>query len=190
MKVFFHFSVAGFSNTYLLGPHDGGDAVLIDPGVMDVALLKLIEGNKFYIRNILFTHSHANHVSKLRTIMKIYDCRIHGAADHVMGFPCNRLAGGDEIELPSLTVKVLSVGGHSRDSMVYLVDGCLFTGDVMGAGTIGSTPNGYARELLVTQIQEEILTLKEQYLLFPGHGAPSTLEVERRLNTHFSADKR
>ncbi|MAG13186.1 MAG: hypothetical protein CMN78_01180 [Spirochaetales bacterium] len=185
MKVFFHFSVAGFSNSYLLGPDTGGDAILIDPGVMDGALLNLVEGKGYYVRDILFTHSHTSHVSGLRTIMKIYDCTIYAAADQIVGFPCNRLSGGDTIELSGFTVGALSVRGHSRDSIVYVIDNCLFTGDVMGAGTIGSTPNGYAQELLINQIRQEIFALKDQYSLFPGHGAPSTLEVERTLNPRF-----
>ena len=43
MKIYTHFSVMGFSNTYLVGPHGGGEAILIDPGVMDLPLLRLIE---------------------------------------------------------------------------------------------------------------------------------------------------
>ena len=185
MKLFFHFSVAGFSNTYLIGPDKGGDALLIDPGVMDVPLLQLIEGNGFYIRSILFTHDHESHVSGLRTILKIYECDIYGSSDSVMGYPCISIAGGDEIEISGMQVKALSVGGHSRDSIVYLIENYLFTGDVMGAGTIGSVPNSYAKRLLISQIREEVLSLKGQYLVFPGHGAPSTLEAERALNPNF-----
>ena len=56
MKLFFHFSVSGFSNTYLLGKEDQGDAIIVDPGVMNVPLLNMIEGNGYYVRSILVTH--------------------------------------------------------------------------------------------------------------------------------------
>ena len=36
MKIYTHFSFLGFSNSYLVGPHGGGEAILIDPGVMDL----------------------------------------------------------------------------------------------------------------------------------------------------------
>ena len=43
MKFFSLFSRMGFSNTYLVGPDDGGDAVLVDPGVFDAPLLQAVE---------------------------------------------------------------------------------------------------------------------------------------------------
>ena len=42
MKLIHHFSSIAFSNTYLFGPDEGGEAVLVDPGMMDISLLKLI----------------------------------------------------------------------------------------------------------------------------------------------------
>ena len=87
-------------------------------------------------------------------------------------------------EISGLAIKAISVGGHSRDSIVYMIENYLFTGDVMGAGTIGSVPNSYAKRLLIDQIRDEILTLSGEYIVFPGHGAPSTLEVERKLNSY------
>ena len=77
MKLYFHFAVFGFSNTYLIGNEDGGDAILVDPGVMDIELLRLIESNNFHIKHILITHSHTAHISGLETLKKIYDFQIY-----------------------------------------------------------------------------------------------------------------
>ena len=55
MKLFYHFIATGFTNAYLLGPDEPGDAVLIDPGGFDVDLLSLIESHGYYIRSILIT---------------------------------------------------------------------------------------------------------------------------------------
>ncbi len=189
MNVFFHFSVAGFSNTYLLGPDQGGDAIIIDPGSMNVALLNLIESNGFYIRHVLVTHGHESHVSGLKTLRKIYDFDIYAEADAVLNFACVRIEGGQELQLGEFTIKTFALHGHSNDSVAYAIGRCLFTGDVMNAGSLGTTPNGYARELLTDEIMKKLMSLKENYLIFPGHGSPSTLEAERLINPAF-ADSR
>ena len=49
MRCYINFSLSGFSNTYIVGPDGPGDALIIDPGEMNVKLLNLIENNNFYI---------------------------------------------------------------------------------------------------------------------------------------------
>lgn len=186
MKVLFHFSVAGFSNTYIVGPDGGGDAIIIDPGSMNVALLNLIEANGYYARYVLLTHSHDSHVGGIRTLRKIYNFETYAAAESVMGCECTVIPGGETVNLGELSFEALSLQGHSRDSVVFIVGSCIFSGDVMGAGTLGSAPNGYARELLKDEIRSKILSRKVNYYLFPGHGAPSTLEAERLTNPIFA----
>ena len=87
MRISFHFSVAGFSNTYIVGPDDGGDALIIDPGSMNVALLSAIETSGYYIRHVLLTHCHGSHSDGLRTLKKIYDFEIISGAGEVCRFP-------------------------------------------------------------------------------------------------------
>ena len=79
MKFFSYFSVTGFSNSYIIGPDEGGNAILIDPGIFDVPLLNLIEDNKLYVKYILLTHSHESHISGLKTLLKVYDPKIDRA---------------------------------------------------------------------------------------------------------------
>ena len=189
MNLFFHFSVDGFSNTYLLGPEAGGDAILVDPGSMNVTLLNLIESNGYYIRHVLVTHGHESHVAGLRTLRKIYDFEIYAETDTVLDFKCVRIGDGDTLRLGELTVKVYALHGHSSDSLAFAVESCLFTGDVMCAGLVGATPNGYARELLIGEISRKLLSGTMNYYVFPGHGAPTTLEAERLINPAFAGSR-
>ena len=46
MKIYFHYSVEGFSNGYLVGNEKTREAVMIDPGLMNQELLSHIEKNK------------------------------------------------------------------------------------------------------------------------------------------------
>ena len=182
MKIFFHFSVIGFSNTYLIGNTGGGDAILIDPGHMDIELLKLIEENNFYIKHILFTHRHPSHTVGLRTLMKIYDSDIYANSPFIMDFKVKTLLDGSSITLSGIPVSAMLIPGHSSDSLVYKIQDALFTGDVLMSGKIGSTTSSLSRSLLIRSIHEKILPLNDKTLIFPGHGAPTTLCVEKKIN--------
>jgi hydroxyacylglutathione hydrolase len=182
MKLFFHFAVIGFSNIYLLGPDEPGDAILIDPGIMDVGLLKMIENHGYYIKSVLVTHSHTAHIHGLKTLMKIYNPDIYASSLQIFDYPCHHVMGGDSLHLSGCKIDVIDVPGHSNDSLVYKIDNLVFAGDVLSAGSIGSTPNGYARALLLSSIREKIFPLGENCVIFPGHGPPTTLAVEQLTN--------
>lgn len=182
MKIFFHFSVIGFSNTYLIGG-DSGDAILIDPGHMDLALLELIESNGYYIRHILLTHRHPSHTKGIGTLLKIYDASIYSYASFGMhSYPIHTIEDGQSLDLCGLKVDCMLVPGHSSDSLVYIIDRAMFTGDVLFSGRMGSTDSKLSQSLLQRSIREKLLPLDESMLMFPGHGAPSTLGIEKMFN--------
>jgi hydroxyacylglutathione hydrolase len=176
------FSAPGTSNSYLLGPDAGGDAILIDPGSFDAPLLQAVEGNRLCIRWILVTHAHTSHIKGIRTLLKVYDAEIFAALPSVLDFPARRIGDGEELPLGRFTVEILETPGHSMDSVCFRVEDLLFTGDTLSAGGIGTTRDGYAKGLLVQSIRRKILPLDESTILFPGHGPPSRVWVERSYN--------
>lgn len=181
MKIFTHFSFVSFSNSYLVGPAGGGEAIMIDPGIMDVPLLQLVEKNGYSVRYILVTHNHEAHIRGGRTLLKIYPAEVFGGSLHLLDRDSKQLKDGDSIELGGISVESIEIPGHSSDSLVYRIGTCFFTGDVLLAGGIGSTPNRYARALLIQGIQQKLLTFP-QGTVYPGHGPPSTIDAERRFN--------
>jgi glyoxylase-like metal-dependent hydrolase (beta-lactamase superfamily II) len=184
MRLFFHFAVIGFSNTYLLGGENGGDAVLIDPGVMDLPLLQLIEKNNYYIRSILLTHDHKSHVNGIKTIKKIYDADIYANSPLIFEYTTKVIRDGDHLSLNDIEIDILEVPGHSSDSLIFRVEDVFFSGDAFGAGSIGSTPNSYARALLVNTIRDKIFSQEDHLIILPGHGPPSTVGIERDHNPY------
>jgi len=182
MKIFFHFSVTGFSNTYLVGNDDGGDAILVDPGVMDIELLKLIEENGYYVKHILLTHRHKAHVEGIGTILRIYDAEIYANSMSILDYSVHSVSHNDLLELNGIPVQALHVPGHSSDSLVYVIDKAIFTGDVMLSGRIGDTDSELSRSLLLRSFRDRVLPLDEHMLIFPGHGAPTTLKAEKLFN--------
>ena len=183
IQVHFHFSIFGFSNCYVVGPEEGGPSIIIDPGQMSVPLLRTIEDNHYKPVSALITHSHPTYVQGLGTLLKIYPLEVFAASESAS--TGSTIVDGTPIRSAGIEIDPIVIGGHSFDSVVYRIGSALFTGDVLGAGTLGPAPNAYAGALMVETIRARLFALPGDYLVFPGHGPPSTLEAERRLNPAF-----
>jgi hydroxyacylglutathione hydrolase len=178
------FSSVGFSNSYLIGPEGGGEAILIDPGVFDAQLLQAVEGSRLSVRRILVTHAHNAHINGITTLLKVYDAEIYSNQPSVLDFPAHHIQEGDSLEFGEFTVRVLETPGHSIDSLCFLLSRFLFTGDTLNSGGIGRVRDGYARGLLLSSIRKRILPLGDDVFLFPGHGPPSKIGIERAFNPY------
>jgi glyoxylase-like metal-dependent hydrolase (beta-lactamase superfamily II) len=183
MRIFFHYCLPGFSNCYILGSESiPGEAIIIDPGEMGADILNIIENNEYSLRGVLITHNHRGHVRGLRTLRRIYDAEIYAVNHIVMDYRTNLVRDGDMLNIGPFRIEVISVPGHSADSAVYKIDNWLFTGDAMTAGLVGTTASSYGAALQMTAIRSKILSLRGDFIVFPGHGPPSTLEAERQFN--------
>lgn len=186
MRCFINFSLTGFSNTYLLGSDGEGDALLIDPGEMNIKLLKLIEQNGFYIRHILVTHNHRPHINGIRTLLKIYDAEIYSASDRILTFPSNVIVENSFLNLSGIDVEVMKFSGHSKDSLVYKIGKMLFTGDTLRAGNLGQDENKESMDMIRKSVATNLKKLDDSILVFPGHGPPSTVRAEKDFNPEFA----
>ena len=182
MKCFINFSLSGFSNSYLIGPENGGEAIVVDPGEMNIELLNLIEKNNYYVRHILVTHNHRPHIEGIRTMLKIYDARIYSALDQVMQYPSQIVKPLQKLNLSGMDVEVLEFEGHSTDSLVYKIAGMLFTGDTLGAGNLGHQEGLESLDDIRKSIYSKINKMRDSTMVFPGHGPPSTLRIEKEFN--------
>ncbi len=183
MKIFSHFSLTEYSNTYLVGPENGGDAILIDPGHIDLAMIDRIEKNRFRVTHVLVTHRHPSHTQGIGTLMKIYHPTIYAGSpssfDHAQVKPLyDRMI----FNISGVSVEAMQIPGHSIDSYVFKIGNALFTGDVLHAGRIGSTNGVLEKALLLRGIKQRLLTLDERYVIFPGHGTLSTIKIEKLFN--------
>lgn len=102
------------------------------------------------------------------------------------------LEGQKQIEAAGLDFILKHVPGHSPDSLCFYLAGendggegssLLFGGDVLFNGGIGRTdfPNGSTEQLL-NGIQEKLLTLPGETIVFPGHGPDTTVAAEKQSN--------
>jgi glyoxylase-like metal-dependent hydrolase (beta-lactamase superfamily II) len=166
----------------VLAEEDSSDAIIIDPGSIDEKLLDYIENNNLNLKAVLITHDHLGHVHGLKTLLRIYQVGIFAINRSILEFKTTPVKDGDKIGVGSFTIEVISIPGHSADSVVYRVDRLLFTGDVLTTGMVGSTASAYGATTQISKLRSRLLSLPGDYTVLPGHGPPSTLEAERRFN--------
>ncbi len=186
MKVFTIYNTKGYINTYLIGPEEGGDAIIIDPGQTDLHLLDLIESNNYYLKSIFVTHSHETHIKGIKTLLKIYDADIYSKIPVIAETETVTIKDNDILRLSGYEIEVIDIPGHSDDSLVFKIRNLLFTGDVLSAGLIGSTTNNESKKILQKGIIKKLFSIKDDMVIFPGHGAPTTLDVEKRMNPYLN----
>lgn len=92
---------------------------------------------------------------------------------------------GEIYEVGDLRFKVLHCPGHTRGHVVLAEDAnkTVFVGDVLFLGSIGRTdlPGG-DHDQLIESINENIISLGDDFTVFSGHGPETTVGHERTTN--------
>ena len=98
------------------------------------------------------------------------------------------MAFNEIIEFDTVSLKALHVLGHTSGSLAFYSEkeGCVFTGDALFAGSIGSTdlPGGDFNTL-IGSIQKRLFTLPASTVVYPGHGSASEIGKEIATNPWF-----
>ena len=99
--------------------------------------------------------------------------------------------GPEEIVLGNIRLETRYTPGHANDHLSYILysERAVFSGDALFAGGIGRWDLlGGDREQLLASIRTQLLTLDDDYRVYPGHGEPTTIGHERRSNPYLLYD--
>ena len=93
------------------------------------------------------------------------------------------LKGGETITVAGITIKVIHTPGHAKGSVCYVAEDKIFSGDTVFLTSYGRTDfyDGSFAEIK-NSIVNKLFRLKGDYSILPGHGAPTTLDFERKNN--------
>ena len=181
-----------------------GDAVVVDPSGDATELRLTLARLGASCKAILVTHGHWDHLLGVADLAEGTGAPVHMAEGERMlledpaGFtppgvtlrpytPDVLLAGGETVELASIAFEVLAVPGHSPAHLAFHADGCLFSGDVLFAGSVGRTDfPGSDWDTLVASIRMLVDTLPPETVVYPGHGPTTTLGGELERNPFLS----
>jgi len=182
MKIYQHYSIYGFSNTYIVGNEEESAAVIIDPAEVTTMMIEQLESKKLQLKAILVTHNHIHHIRGLKTLMRIYSPAVYASNTKIFDTVCRKVRDLDVFEEGGFSIQAFAIPGHSQDSIVYKIDSCLFTGDALHAGIIGKTTSAFNAQALAERLTSKLLGLPDDTMLFPGHGPPSTIGTEKKFN--------
>ncbi len=181
--------------TYLIADEETREAALIDP------TLEQVERDSTLVRElglnlvwILETHTHADHVTGAGRLREQTGAKTVTAATNV---PCadRRVRGGEFIRLGTFDIEVLATPGHTDDSVSYLANGQVFTGDALLIRGTGRTDfqNGDPGALY-DSLTRLLFALPDETLVYPGHDyrgmTVSTIGEEKRLNPRAAGKSR
>lgn len=164
-----------------------GEAVVVDPQRDVEIYLKAAEANHVAIRHIFETHLHADFVSGHQELAARTGARIYIGAEAGATFPHVAMRDGFRLQVGKMRIAVLETPGHTAESMCFVVtdeeksDGpwAVLTGDTLFLGDVGRpdlskrfAPAQLAG-MLYDNLHHKILTLADDVLVYPAHGAGS-----------------
>ncbi len=164
-----------------------GDAVVVDPQ-RDVELyLKAAADHELTIRHIFETHLHADFVSGHKELAGRTGAEIYIGAQAGAEFPHVPVTDGFELKFGKASIRVLETPGHTGESICLVVTDteesiapwAVLTGDTLFIGDVGRpdlSPRHTPAELaglLYDSLHTKLLTLPDNVLVYPAHGAGS-----------------
>ncbi len=165
----------------------GGEAAVIDP-LRDIdEYLQLARENRATIKYIFETHFHADFVSGHLDLQQATGAPIVYGPRTITKFPIHLATDGEIFKLGALTIEVLHTPGHTVESTCYLLRDehgaphALFSGDTLFVDDVGRpdlSSGDLGKEelasILFDSIQQKILPLPDNVLLYPAHGPGSS----------------
>ncbi|MCP4716161.1 MAG: MBL fold metallo-hydrolase [Deltaproteobacteria bacterium] len=117
--IFKQIPVGSFQNfAYLIGDEESGEAVVVDPAFEPARCLQEAKNQNLTIKYLINTHSHYDHTDGNEVILGNTAARLIG---YGLAPPALSVADGNELQLGSLTLKILHTPGHTTDSICILV---------------------------------------------------------------------
>jgi glyoxylase-like metal-dependent hydrolase (beta-lactamase superfamily II)/rhodanese-related sulfurtransferase len=176
--------------SYLVADEASGSATVVDPQRDVDQYLADAQELGLRIEHVLLTHLHADFLAGHLELRDRAGAQIYLGARAEAEYPFTPLADGDAVELGAVRLVALETPGHSPESISILVydqaenpgsPHAVLSGDTLFIGDVGRpdlrASLGWSAEelgsLLYDSVQQKLLPLPDETLVYPAHGAGS-----------------
>ncbi|TNE77186.1 MAG: MBL fold metallo-hydrolase [Bacteroidetes bacterium] len=164
-----------------------GEVAIIDPLRETEPYIEMAELNGAKIKYIFETHFHADFVSGHVDLAKKTGAKIIYGPKANPNYEVIVAEDNQEFKIGKITIKVLHTPGHTPESSTYLLidesgkEHAIFTGDTLFLGDVGRPDLAIKSDLtqedlagmLYDSLRNRIMTLPDDVIVYPGHGAGS-----------------
>ena len=175
-----------------------GEAAIIDPLRETQPYLDRLKREKVKLKYIFETHFHADFVSGHIDLSKATGAPIVYGPNAACEFDAISATDGQLFEVGNIKIKVLHTPGHTMESTTFLLidengkDHAIFSGDTLFIGDVGR-PDLAQKAAHMTQdqlagilyhsLRDKIMTLADDVIVYPAHGAGSACGKNMSKNT-------
>ncbi|MEA1974935.1 MAG: MBL fold metallo-hydrolase [Bacillota bacterium] len=193
-----------YTNCYIVFEKTGSKAFIIDPAGEFEAIDKIIKKNQLELEYIILTHGHGDHIGAVEELREKYNCEVlinrldkymledsnanltYRMGEKIEFSPDKTFVDNERLKVGSLELKFIHTPGHSKGSSCILVENFLFSGDTLFKNSIGRTDlEGGDRKKIISSIKTKLLKLPIDTIVYPGHGASTTINNEIIKNPFF-----
>jgi hydroxyacylglutathione hydrolase len=193
-------------NCYLVRREGSDRALLIDPGDEAPKLQAAMEELGVEPAANLLTHPHFDHIGAVAPLARATGAPVYCPREElpVLADPSaffgamfgpvegweaeHAVDGGQRLQLAGFDVDVVATPGHSPGHVTFVLDGALFSGDVLFQGSVGRTDlPGADHATLMESIAGLLERFDDDTKVHPGHMGLTTLGRERATNPFLQA---
>ncbi len=187
------------TNCYVIVDND--KALIIDPGSGARRISEALDqlGIK-RISAILLTHGHFDHIGAVDKLVEKYHCPVYASQDdekmmrneeynNLNGLSASIKCKVNWLEkkylfIDGFQVKVIYSPGHSNGSVMFVIDGKLYSGDTLFKMGVGRTDLYSGSEGKLSKSLKVLNELDNDMIVYPGHDEPTTIGFELKNNPY------
>ena len=189
------------TNCYIIADEKTQEAMVIDPGSEPEKIIEMLDILNVHLKYIFLTHCHADHIGGVSQLKNTKGGKILVSREDSIGLydesislayymeienpeleADSRIDDGDIIHIGDMEFKVIATPGHTKGGLcLYNEENkLLFSGDTIFSGSWGRTdlPTG-SMEDIMKSIENKILTLPDDVIIYPGHGKSTMVKEEK-----------